>query len=100
MQEGSAHGGAGECAFCPRPITADELDNPDLIYREVSSWVTGAKLQSPVLREQTGRVAHAECVSRLVVGQATDQEVLPGLDPEGTMLSEEDEADLAGSPGL
>jgi len=80
MQEGQASSGPSGCAFCHGDITADELDNPDLIYREVASWVTGPKLQSPVLREQTGRVAHVKCVHKVLEGVAPDQDDLPGLE--------------------
>ena len=79
MPEGSAPSREGECAFCTRAITAAELDDPDATYREVRSWVTGPKSQSPVLREQTGYIAHVSCVMNQVAGQAADQETLPGL---------------------
>lgn len=61
------------CWFCNKYV--DQSD-PDKIYREVTSWVTGPKLQSPVLREQSGRVAHKECVENQVAGQAADQPTL------------------------
>jgi hypothetical protein len=66
------------CHFCGELIGSD-FDDPDSIYREVSSWVTGPKLQSPVLRTQTGHIAHVECVRKLLDGEAPDQEELPGL---------------------
>jgi hypothetical protein len=58
-----------KCAFCPRPVNEDD----EFEYREVSSWVNGPKLDGPKLREQTGRVAHYDCVMNLVHGQAPDQ---------------------------
>lgn len=58
-----------QCAFCEKQVDLDNTDN----YREVTSWVTGPKLDGPVLREQTGRVAHQKCVDNLVHGQAPDQ---------------------------
>lgn len=70
----------GMCALCNKPVTPEEQDNPDAIYREVSSWVTGPKLQSPVLRSQTGRIAHKVCVDHLLDGQAPDQASIPGLE--------------------
>lgn len=70
------------CSFCYLEITPAQLDDPDTIYREVASWVTGPKLQSPVLRSQTGRIAHADCVKKMVEGQAPDQDRIPGLEIE------------------
>lgn len=61
-----------DCAFCPREIDPDGED----IYREVQSWVHGPKLDGPVLREQTGRIAHGDCIRKLIEGQAPDQEML------------------------
>lgn len=80
MYEGQASCVEGGCYFCHGDFTAEELDNPDLTYREVSSWVTGPKLQSPVLREQTGRIAHVKCVHKIVEGVAPDQPDIPGLE--------------------
>lgn len=68
------------CFFCFKEISSEELDDPDLTYREVRSWVTGHKSQSPVLREQTGNIAHLECVQKLVNGIAVDMEPIPGLE--------------------
>lgn len=62
-----------DCAFCGRPV---EEGREDEVYREVKSWVTGPKLDHPVMREQTGRVAHASCIRKLKEGQAPDQEEL------------------------
>lgn len=60
------------CWFCLEMVT---LDDPDT-YRQVTSWVNGPKLDGPVMREQSGLVAHKKCVDNLVNGQAPDQ---PGL---------------------
>lgn len=60
------------CAFCGHRADPDDPDN----FREVVSWVHGRKLDGPVLREQTGRVAHAECVEKVRAGQSPDQEKL------------------------
>lgn len=68
------------CPMCWKEFDLNELDNPELIYREVVSWVTGPKLQSPVLRGQTGRIAHKTCIDKLLEGQSPDQEALPGLE--------------------
>ncbi len=68
------------CIFCGEQLTAEELDNPDSIYREVTSWVTGPKLQNPVLRTQTGYIAHAACIHKLQDGEAPDQEPVPGIE--------------------
>lgn len=63
---------SGVCRFCDKRL---EVDDPT-IYREVKSWVTGPKLDSPVLREQTGGLACRACIKKLVAGQAVDQEPL------------------------
>jgi hypothetical protein len=68
------------CHFCLKAFTPEESDDPDATYRQVESWVTGAKSQSPVLREQTGRRAHKECIDKLIDGQAVDQDRIPGLE--------------------
>jgi len=69
------------CALgCGNPITPEELDDPEAVYREVTSWVHGPKLQGPVLRTQTGRLAHRACVQKLIDGEAVDQEKLPGFE--------------------
>lgn len=70
-----------ECSICGSPVSLEELDDPDAIYRQVTSWVHGPKLQSPVLREQTGVIAHAHCIHKLLDGQAPDQSSIPGLEP-------------------
>lgn len=69
-----------DCPFCTR-TGPDTSGDPESFYTEVRSWVTGPKLQSPVLREKTGRVAHRECIENLVKGQAADQ---PTFDEPGT----------------
>lgn len=58
------------CAFCGDAINKDDPDT----YREVASWVHGPKLDSPVLRRQTGWFAHKDCVKKVLDGQAPDQE--------------------------
>jgi hypothetical protein len=64
--------GDSGCAFCSNRLDLDDPDN----YREVISWVHGPKLDGPVLREQTGRMAHKDCIDKLRQGQAPDQEKL------------------------
>lgn len=68
------------CCMCFESFTPAELDDPNEIYREVKSWVYGKKLQSPVLREQTGRLAHSYCIEKVLDGQSPDQKPLPGLE--------------------
>lgn len=67
------------CSMCREKFFSGEKDDPDAIYVEVSSWVTGPKLQSPVLRSHTGRYAHSRCVQKVLDGEAPDQEPIPGL---------------------
>lgn len=77
-----------KCPFCHGAVNPDAEEN----YREVSSWVSGPKLDGPKLREQTGRVAHKHCVENLASGQAPDQpELFAELqgDPEATPMSGE-----------
>ena len=80
MQERSAQRDGHYCHFCKERISGQDLDDPDAIYKEVTSWVTGPKLQSPTLREHTGRIAHATCVKKMLDGEAPDQVALPGLE--------------------
>lgn len=68
------------CAMCHKQITPEESDDPNALYLEVASWVTGPKLQSPVLRSRTGRVAHVTCVHKIIDGEAADQLPLPGME--------------------
>lgn len=68
------------CPMCFERLTPEVKDDPDAIYHEVVSWVTGPKLQSPVLRSQTGRIAHKTCIDKLLNGQSPDQEAIPGLE--------------------
>jgi hypothetical protein len=58
------------CDFCDQPVDTDDTDN----YVQVTSWVSGPKLDGPKLRLQTGRVAHKDCVDRVVAGQAPGDE--------------------------
>jgi len=60
------------CALCSESLDADDTT----IYHEVKSWVTGPKLDGPVLRERTGSLAHKSCIANLMHGQAPDQPVL------------------------
>jgi hypothetical protein len=68
------------CPMCWKDLTPEIKDDPDAIYHEVVSWVTGPKLQSPVLRGQTGRIAHKTCIDKVLNGQSPDQEAIPGLE--------------------
>lgn len=56
-----------KCAICERPIETEDF------YKEVKGWVGGPKKDSMRLREDTGRVAHADCVSILASGQDPTQ---------------------------
>lgn len=67
------------CAMCYGAFTPEELDDPDATHVNVESWVSGPKLQSPVLRRQTGKRAHSSCIRKVVDGEAPDQEPIPGL---------------------
>ncbi len=78
------------CEFCKKPVDLDNTDN----YREVVSWVTGKKLDGPVLRRQTGLIAHHECIKKQILGQAPDQEQLLSEDE-----FPEDQLTLSLSPG-
>lgn len=60
------------CAFCNRAVDPDDPTN----YRQVTSWVHGPKMDGPVLREQTGRVAHELCVQKVKDGIAPETEPL------------------------
>lgn len=60
------------CSFCFKLVDRGD----PTIYREVTSWVHGPKLDGPVLRGQTGNVAHEECIQKAVNGQSSDQEEL------------------------
>lgn len=60
------------CELCGKSVDPDDPDT----YREVKSWVHGPKLDSPKLREQTGKLAHPHCIIKAVNGQAPDQEEL------------------------
>lgn len=65
------------CEFCKKPVD----ENAPYTYREVKSWVTGPKLDGPVLRRQTGKLAHGECIKKQILGQAPDQEpIVPEVD--------------------
>ena len=68
------------CPMCLEVLTPEVKDDPDATYHEVVSWVTGPKLQSPVLRAQTGRIAHKTCIDKVLNGQSPDQEAIPGLE--------------------
>lgn len=68
------------CPFCFKGFTVEEAKDPDMTYREVTSWVTGHKSQSPVMRETSGRTAHKACIEKLVAGIGVDTEPIPGLE--------------------
>lgn len=68
------------CPMCWQELKSEEVYDPDAVYHEVVSWVTGPKLQSPVLRSRTGRLAHTTCIEKLLNGQSPDQEAIPGLE--------------------
>lgn len=63
---------SSRCCFCNRSVEADDPDT----FREVISWVSGPKLDSPVLRTQTGQLACRPCIEMMKEGQAPDQETL------------------------
>jgi hypothetical protein len=71
-----------QCPHCGKEVNTDE--DPDSFYTEVVSWVTGPKLDHPIMREQTGRFAHKKCVENLQHGQAPDQPELFTWDDEST----------------
>lgn len=60
------------CAFCNRPVEADDVET----YHEVIAWAHGPKMDSPVLRQQTGQLACKNCINKMKQGQAPDQEGL------------------------
>lgn len=68
------------CALCLKEFMPEELDDPNAIHVHVESWVSGPKLQSPVLRRQTGKRAHTTCIHKIMDGEAPDQEPIPGLE--------------------
>lgn len=57
------------CTFCGHRADSDDPST----YHQVVSWVHGPKLDGPVLREQTGKIAHEVCVQHQIAGQAPDQ---------------------------
>ena len=61
---------SGFCIFCNKIL---EGSDPD-VYHEVKAWAHGPKMDSPVLRHQTGKLACRDCIERLKKGQAADQE--------------------------
>lgn len=61
-----------KCHFCKEYVDPED----DETYREVTSWVHGPKRDGGILREQTGRMAHAECVHKIRVGVAPETEPL------------------------
>lgn len=59
-----------KCAICDQDISL----RPDVeVYKEVKGWVGGPKKDSMRLREDTGRVAHADCVAIMAIGQDPTQ---------------------------
>ena len=67
-----------KCFFCTKPVDLDDEET----FREVKSWVNGPKLDGPVLREQTGAVAHPECIRLIIHGQDPNQEGLFEVEKE------------------
>ena len=65
------------CGKCGLDIDPSDETN----YHEVTSWVSGPKLDGPVLREQTGWLAHKKCIENLIAGQAPDQPELKLPEP-------------------
>lgn len=61
--------GIDECPLCKQPIEVHDPRN----WKEVTGWVGGPKKDSMRLRQDTGRVAHDDCVQKLQAGQAVDQ---------------------------
>ena len=57
------------CGLCQQWVSADET----AFWKEVTGWVGGPKKDSMRLRQDTGRIAHNECVRRMSEGQAPDQ---------------------------
>lgn len=53
------------CNFCFNNIDPDDEDT----FKQVTSWVSGPKLDGPKMREQTGRLAHKSCIDLLSKGQ-------------------------------
>ena len=57
------------CGLC-----GDMIDRHDTgVWKKVTGWVGGPKKDSMRLREDTGEVAHDDCVAKLQAGQAIDQ---------------------------
>jgi len=68
------------CPMCLKGFSGEELKDPDRTYFEVTSWVTGPKKQSPVMRQASGRVAHRSCIEKILDNVAPDQEPIPGIE--------------------
>lgn len=63
-----------ECsAGCGKLVDLDAADT----HVEVTGWVHGPKKNGLRLAEDTGRVAHGECIELLLAGQSPDQPELP-----------------------
>lgn len=60
------------CGMCKQPVD----ENDPTIYHEIKVWVHGPKKDGATARQETGRIAHAECVSLVKQGQAPDQDRL------------------------
>jgi hypothetical protein len=60
------------CPLCQGPI--DLLQRT--LWKEVKGFVGGPKSDSMVLRTDTGRMAHDDCIEKAKHGQAPDQETL------------------------
>lgn len=60
------------CELCENDL---DLDDPTIFY-QVAEWVSGPKRHGAVLRQYTEKVAHAECIQKVMQGQSPDQEPL------------------------
>lgn len=59
---------ANTCPFCSTAISRDGTE-----FKEIRVWVSGPKSDGAVLREETGRYAHKECVDKVRQGQSPNQ---------------------------
>lgn len=61
-----------KCELCDQPVN---LDSPDT-HHQILEWVRGEKKHGGRAREYTGKVAHEDCVDKIVMGQNPEQEPL------------------------
>ena len=59
------------CSMCGRPI-----ENPRRAWRESTGWVSPDGAKGMTLAQQTGKLAHAECVSLAKHGVSVGQQRL------------------------